>query len=87
MLNSSRDTNSGRYCSGDGEGEAAIYDPGAELYYYWEGSRVMRAPDGKNKRSVVYHCRCNNTIPKQVATIDWIWTDCCIMQSVHVQLL
>ena len=43
---------------------------------------------GKNKKSRVYYCCWNNTIPKQVAPIDSIWNDCCcIMHSVHVQLL
>ena len=27
----------------------------------------------------MYYCCCNNTIPKQVAPIDSIWTDCCIL--------
>ena len=38
--------------------------------------------DGKTKRSEVYYCCCNNTIPKPVAPIDSIWTDCCcVMQK------
>ena len=27
----------------------------------------------------MYYCCCNNTIPKQVAPVDSIWTDCCIL--------
>ena len=38
--------------------------------------------DGKKKRSqVCYYCG-NNTIPKQVAPIDSIWTDCCIYYAI-----
>ena len=73
---------------GMGEG-SPLYDPGSKLYY-WEGESNARITlsDGKKKTSEVYYCYWNNTIPKQVAPIDSIWTDCCcIMQLVHVQLL
>ena len=58
------------------------YDPGSELYY-WEGeSSASITINGMGKRKEV---KCstaawgNNTIPKQVAPIDSIWTDCCIL--------
>ena len=74
---------------GRGEGRP-LYDPEAELYY-WEGERNASIPmNGMGKRremECITASSCNNTIPKQVAPIDSIWTDCYIMQLVHVQLL
>ena len=74
---------------GRGE-ESPLDDPGSELYYC-EGessaSVTMNGMGKKKKTSEVYYCCCNNTIPKQTGPIDSIWTDCCIMQLVHVQLL
>ena len=59
MLNSSRDKNR----AGTGEG-SPLYKPGSELYY-WEGERSTRITiNGMGKRkSEVYYCCCNSTIP------------------------
>ena len=45
----------------------------------------------KGEKSEVYYyyycCCSSNTIPKQVAPIDSIWTGCCVTQLVQMQLL
>ena len=51
----------------------------SDLSYTTGRARVMRASQSMGwakKRSEVCYCCCNNTIPKQVAPIDSIWTDC-----------
>ena len=41
----------------------------------------------KEKKLSVLLLHCNNTISKQIASIDLMWIECCIALSVHVQLL
>ena len=79
MLNSPRDKIRKGTVVGRVEG-SPLYDPVSELYY-WEGesSASITINGMGKKRSEVYYCCCNNTIPKQVAPIDSIWTDCCIL--------
>ena len=53
-----------------------------DLSYTTGRARVVRAHnkwDRKKKRKEVYYCCCNNAIPEEVAPIDSIWTDCCIV--------
>ena len=90
MLNSCRDKKSGRHLSGEGEG-SPLDDLRSEIYYWEDESNASITINGMGKRIEVkcISAACwNNTIPKQVAPIDSIWTDCCcIMQLVHVQLV
>ena len=59
---------------GRGEG-SPLYDPGSKLYY-WEGESIASITiNGMGEKSK-YYCCCKNTIPKQVAPMDSIWTDC-----------
>ena len=65
---------------GMGEG-SPLYDSGSELYY-WEGeSRASITKNGMGERKEVKRITAAVIIPipKQVALIDSIWTDCCIL--------
>ena len=80
MLNSSRHKIRAGTVVGMGEG-SPLYDPGSKLYY-WEGesnARITPSRMGKRKKSEEYYCCGNNTIIKQVAPIDAIWTDCAVV--------